>query len=272
MNREPLRPIGAGEVAAYRRAGAVCLRGLFDRDWIEALRTAVEHDIALPGPLVRINTPAGNPGRFFVDFQLWRRWPECHRFAFDSPAPAIAARLMGASRVNYYHDHLLVKEPGTVEATPWHHDQPYYPVDGEQLCSLWLPLDAVPRDICVEFIHESHRWGRWFRPRYFRSATDLVVEDPRFEPVPDIDGHRKDYRLLSWDLEPGDCIVFHALALHGAPGNPSAARRRAYSTRWLGEDARYAARVGQVSPPIEGHGLKPGDAMDCELFPRVWPR
>jgi hypothetical protein len=32
---------------------------------------------------------------------------------------------------------------GTLERTPWHHDQPYYPVDGEQIVSLWMPLDPV---------------------------------------------------------------------------------------------------------------------------------
>ena len=38
-----------------------------------------------------------------------------------------------------------------------------------------------------------------------------------------------------------------------------------------GDDARYGARVGQISPPIEGHGLKPGDRLECETFPKVWP-
>ena len=34
-------------------------------------------------------------------------------------------------------------------------------------------------------------------------------------------------------------------------------------------DARYAARVGQISPPLEGHGLKPGDRLECAVFPKV---
>ena len=41
------------------------------------------------------------------------------------------------------------------------------------------------------------------------------------------------------------------------------------ATRWCGDDARYAARVGQVSPPLEGHGLKPGDRLECAMFPKV---
>jgi len=271
---KPLRAISDDEVAAYERDGAVLLRGLFDLEWVELLAEAVEADKAAPGPMVRYNTPPGGSGEFFVDFQLWRRWKQARRFVFDGPGGAIAARMMGAETVNYYHDHLLVKEPGTAEKTPWHHDQPYYPVNGWMIGSIWLPLDPVPRNVCVEYVAGSHRWDRWFAPQFFKSGNpDLQVQEPRFEMIPDFDGQRDQHDLLSWNLDLGDCIFFHALTVHGAPGNPQPqSRRRAYATRWLGEDTRYATRTGQISPPIEGHGLKPGDSMNCEMFPRVWPR
>ena len=271
---EPLRPITDAEVAAYERDGAVLLKGLFDLEWIELLRDAVEADKKTPGPMVRYNTPPGGAGEFFVDFQLWQRWEQSRRFAFDGPGGAIAARMMGATTVNYYHDHLLVKEPGTQERTPWHHDQPYYPVEGWMVGSIWLPLDPVAKEVCVEFIPGSHRWDRWFAPQFFKTGNpELQVQDPRFEIIPDFEAERGQHELLSWELEVGDCIFFHGLVVHGASGNPSPqGRRRAYATRWLGEDTRYAARSGQISPPLEGHGLKSGDPMDCEMFPRVWPR
>ncbi|MCW5745902.1 MAG: phytanoyl-CoA dioxygenase family protein [Alphaproteobacteria bacterium] len=274
MSADATLPLSDADVARYRDDGAICIRGAFALDWIERLRAAVDADMATPGPMVRINTPAGNPGLFFVDFQLWQRHAACRDFVFESPAADIAARLMGAHDVVYYHDHLLVKEPGTAERTPWHHDQPYYPIDGQQIVSLWLPLDPVSRDTCVEYVKGSHRWGRWFAPKFFRQGgVDLQVQDARFEATPDIDAERDRYEFLSWDMAPGDVIAFHALTLHGAAGNRSASRRRrAWATRWCGEDARYAARIGQVSPPIEGHGLKPGDALACDLFPRVRPR
>jgi ectoine hydroxylase-related dioxygenase (phytanoyl-CoA dioxygenase family) len=259
------------EVARYRADGAICLRGAFGLDWIERLREAVDADMASPGPMVRLNTPQGAPGLFFVDFQLWQRHAGARDFVYRSPAREIAARLMGSREVVYYHDHLLVKEPGTRERTPWHHDQPYYPIDGEQIVSLWLPLDPVDRATCVEYVKGSHRWGRWFQPKFFRQGgVDLAVADPRFEPLPDLDAERERHEFLAWDIEPGDVIAFHALTLHGASGNLSASRRRrAWATRWCGDDARYVARVGQISPPLEGHGLKPGDRLECEMFPKV---
>ena len=65
------------------------------------LRDAVEVDKAAPGPMARHNTAEGEPGEFFVDFQLWRRWPECRRFVEESPAAEIAAALLGASRISF---------------------------------------------------------------------------------------------------------------------------------------------------------------------------
>ncbi len=273
MIMEPCTGIGDDEIEAYRRDGAVCLRGVFDRAWIDALAEAVDKDKAAPGPMVRHNTPAGAPGEFFVDFQLWQRWPECRRFVEESPAAAIAARMLDAKEIVFYHDHLLLKEPGTEEPTPWHHDQPYYPIDGEMVGSIWLPLDPIDRATSVEYVAGSHRWGRWFRPRFFDIESTALRTDDGFEDMPEIESERDRYRLLGWDMEIGDCIFFHALTVHGAPGNVSTSRRRrAYATRWLGEDARYAERPGRVSPPIEGHGLRPGDRMECAMFPRLWPR
>jgi ectoine hydroxylase-related dioxygenase (phytanoyl-CoA dioxygenase family) len=61
-----------------------------------------------------------------------------------------------------FHEHVLVKEPKTSESTSWHHDQPYYCVDGEQVCSIWLPLDPVPKESGLEFVAGSHLLGKMF--------------------------------------------------------------------------------------------------------------
>lgn len=95
---------------------------------------------------------------------------------------------MGATRVNLLHEHVPVKEPGTLEETPWHHDQPYWTVDGAQVCSVWMSLDLVPRATAVKYVAGSHRWGKWYTPRRFADANDHLA--PGFGPVPDVDGQR----------------------------------------------------------------------------------
>ena len=104
---------------------------------------------------------------------------------------------MGSPKVNLYHEHVLVKEPGTKEKTPWHHDQPYYPIDGEDIISFWIPLDPVGQRTCPEYIAGSHRWGRWFIPaRFADRKAHAAAQDARFvlrsgfmsPPPPERDG------------------------------------------------------------------------------------
>ena len=259
-------------IDAYERDGAVCLRGVFAPQWLELLAAGVERNLAEPGPSAKYYTPQGAPGLFFGDYCNWRRIPEYREFMLESPAAEIAGRLMRATRVNLFHEHVLVKEPGTEERTPWHQDQPYWSVDGDQVCSIWLPLDRVPRDTCAEWVAGSHRWGAWYTPRRFVDNQDHPADDPNFRPVPDVDAHREQYQLLAWDLEPGDCIVFHALTLHGAPGNRLPSRRRAYASRWTGDDARFVLRSGFMSPPPPADAPPHDSPMDSPAFPVVWPR
>lgn len=269
--------IRQADIEAFREDGAICLRGVLDLPAIEALRQAVDADMAAPGPMVRINTPDGNPGRFFVDFQLWRRHDACRRVALDSPLPGIAAALLGCARVNWYHDHLLVKEPETLERTPWHHDFPYYPLQSsgplDGVASFWIPLDPVARETAVEYVRGSHRWGKRFAPTFFRKDAAFDAGQPDVESPPDIDAERERHDLLGWDMQPGDVIAFTGLVLHGAPGNASLGRRRrAWAARYLGDTVRWSDRPGTVSPAIEGHGLSDGDPIGGPLFPQVWPR
>lgn len=254
---------------AFDRDGVVKLEGVFDETWLAMLRDAVQTNLAEPGPYARHYTPEGSTGYFFGDYCNWQRIDGYRAFAFESPAAAIAGELMRATKVNFFHEHTLVKEPNTSERTPWHHDQPYWVVDGTQACSLWIPLDPVAREMGVEFVAGSHRDGGWYAPKSFSTQEDHPGNEG--VPVPDIDARRDDYDLRSFSVEPGDCIAFHARTLHGAPGNgSSSARRRAVAMRFTGDDARFTRRDGYMSPPFEEVTLPIGAPMDSEHFPVVW--
>ena len=261
--------IGDDEAAAYRQSGAICLRGRF-KDWLEPLRRGVERNIAEPGPIATEHKLDDGRGRFFEDYCNWERIPEYRDFVLYSPAAAIAGRLMGSTAVQIFHEHVLVKEPGTTKATVWHHDMPYYCVQGEQTISIWLALDPVPQMVCPRFIAGSHRLGKLYYPRLFDDGSNYDYRDSGYDTVPDIDAAPGDYEILSWDLEPGDAVAFHFLTVHGAPGNEGTMRRRGFATRWLGDDARFAERPGTTSPPYPGIGLEPGERMREDWFPVVW--
>ena len=76
----------------------------------------------------------------------------------------------------------------------------------------------------------------------------------------------KTYRTLSWSRG----TVFDFRTLHGTTDAPIKARRRAFSTRWLGDDMVYCERAGETSPPLEDLGVTPGAPMPESMFPTLW--
>ena len=84
-------------------------------------------------------------------------------------------------------------------------------------------------------------------------------------PVPDPDA--EGMRVMEWEMEPGDAVPFDYLTLHGARGNETGARRRAFSLRLVGEDARVIDRPGRTSPPYPGHGMHAGERLREDWFP-----
>ncbi|MSP83874.1 MAG: phytanoyl-CoA dioxygenase [Alphaproteobacteria bacterium] len=259
------------DIADYEADGAVCLRQCFPARWIDALAAGFERNMADPGPNASCFTPAGNPGGYFDDFGNWNRIAEYRAFVFDSPAAGIAGGLMRSRTARLFLENMLIKEPGTLEASPWHQDLPYYCVDGAQLCSVWVPLDPVPRSACVEFVAGSHRWGKLFTPRRFGDHSEYSYPAGTFVPAPDVESERERHRILSWDVMPGDCIVFHMRSLHRAPATAHlTTRRRAFSTRWIGDDAIYAVRPGKMYPDVPEPRPAPGQPFDHPDFPVVW--
>ena len=100
-------------------------------------------------------------------------------------------------------------------------------------------------------------------------GDDFYPDAADYLPVPDPDSDPDRYDVLEWALEPGDAIAFHFGVVHGARGNPGARRRRAFSLRLVGDDARYASRPGRTSPPFPDHGMVDGDRLRSDWFPEL---
>ncbi len=260
--------VDGGTVEEYRRDGCVVVRGLFTTDEVELVRRGIERNLAEPGPLFGVASGDGDPGRFVEDFCNWERIDEYREIAFDSRAADVAGALMGSSVVRLFHDHLLVKEPGTQQSTPWHQDQPYYNVDGFDNVSMWMPVDPVPVDSTLEFLAGSHRSG-WLMPRTFLTEQAKWFPEGTLAEVPDVEADRSAFAIRAWALEPGDALFFHMLTLHHAYGVSGTSRRRAFSLRFLGDDATHAPRPWRTSPPFEGleAELPAGAPMEHPLFP-----
>ncbi len=255
-------------IADYLRDGAVRIRDLFTTEQIADLTQGIERNLRDPSPLAQVASDPNDPGWFFEDFCNWQVNDAYRRLIFESCVGEVAAQLMQSHEVRLYHDHLLVKEAGTRQRTPWHQDQPYYNVEGRQNVSMWLPVDPVSREATLEFVAGSHL-GPWLMPRTFLDGQAKWFPEGSLADLPDIEANRGAYDIIGWALEPGDAVFFNMLTLHAAPGVGGTNRRRAFSVRFLGDDMTHAPRPWTTSPPFPGleHELSVGVPLHHPLFP-----
>ena len=262
--------INPSVVDDFRRDGVAVARGVLSPHWLARLADGVEYNRTHPSTWAFQYTVSGERVGFWSDYVTWQDVPEYRDAVFTSGLAGVARTLMGSQTARFFHEHVLVKEAGTAERTPWHHDQPYYCVDGDQSVSMWISLDPVPESAALQFIAGSHRWDRWFVPRKFVDHVPYAPEQGRFEHLPDIDATLADYEVITTPVEPGDVVLFHYRTLHGAPGTQGLSHaRRAVSLRWVGDDARFALRPWMHSPPFEPNGLVVGEPLDDPRFPTV---
>lgn len=248
--------------------GAVVLRGVLSSSEVEMLRIGIDANLANPSTGSIVASGSDDPGHFVEDFCNWQDNIWYRDVIFGSRLASTAAELMDSRTVRLHHDHMLTKEPGTLQKTPWHQDQPYYNIEGWQNVSIWIPVDPVPRKSTLEFVAGTHA-GPWLMPRSFLTEETRWFPEGSLSDMPDIDADRSAYRILGWALEPGDAVAFHMLTLHSSAG--STKRRRAFSVRFIGDDARHAPRPWKTSPEFPGlvERLPKGAPFDGPQFPLV---
>ena len=263
--------IDDGTVEQFQRDGAACIRQLFRPEEMSVLRAGIDANLAHLSPRAKVASGADDPGRFVEDFCNWQDNDDYRRFIFDSALPETAGRLMRSTTARLYHDHMLTKEPGTRQATPWHQDQPYYNIEGRQNISFWIPVDPVNRASTLEFVAGSHL-GPWLMPRSFMDAQAKWFPEGTLADLPDIEAARGAFPILGWELEPGDAVCFQMLTLHAAQGVSGPHRRRVFSVRFLGDDITHAPRRWRTSPEFPGlrEALPAGAPMHHALFPVLW--
>jgi ectoine hydroxylase-related dioxygenase (phytanoyl-CoA dioxygenase family) len=269
----------------FARDGVVHLRGVLDAALIDRMRAAVDAELDAPtmtdltamgdalgdagAPLTRVERAgaAAPRGQFRAGTDHWVETPEFLAFARDTPIPGIVAELLGSGRLWLYEDSVLVKEPGTADRTAFHQDLAYFHVDGDQVCTVWIPLDPVDAtNGAVQYVRGSHRDRTTYRPNFF--VTTQSMPDTEGDDVPD---HSGDPAVVHFATAPGDVVVHHARTIHGAFANATPDRpRRALSIRYAGDDARFRIKPGA---PQKAHhaGLVEGDALSEPACPQVWP-
>ena len=139
-------------IAAFREEGAVCIKGIFSPDEVAALRRHRRESRA-PERARKVASRPDDPGWFFEDFCNWQHNDAYRDFIVRSPAPSVAAALMGTEHVRLHHDHLLVK--GRHAAAHAMAGPAVLQHRRRRQRQHVIPVDPVPLESTLEFVAAS---------------------------------------------------------------------------------------------------------------------
>lgn len=273
MTQHPcvVRDLSDAEIRAYRDHGVAHIPRLVDPCTTARLLAAADACRADPGPT---SSALSADGRFWEERESHLRNDTMRDFVFNAGLARQAGRALGAREVRFYFDHVfMLREDTAKNQYYWHQDMPYWACEGRQLCSFWLALtDCTIDSGALEFVLGTDR-GPLYEPIGFADSTlDGKAAPPGALP-PKYEDERDRWTIASWDIKAGDAILFNGRIMHSSRGNHSKTMRRvAYSTRWVGEDMRFARRNGWQDPvTLPPEGMSYGEPLArSSRFPLLW--
>lgn len=259
---------------AYAADGVIFLPRVLDAKALAEAQAAYEWSLANPGPGASRIAQKSN-ATFYQD--LWN--PACaaaYRPMLEaSPLPQLIAALWGTPDVWFMYEQVFLKEGGESRRTPWHQDSSYLAVGGADLAVMWITFDAIAKSDSLEFVRGSHL-GPLYNGSRFELGDDTAPLYPSgaLPRLPDIEGERSRWDIVSWAVSPGDIVMFHPGTLHGGAPTHEGGRRRTLTLRFFGRDSVYERRPGPAGPRIAGfhEHLAPGDPFRDPSFLRLLPK
>ena len=272
---DPLAGITGDVIDAYDREGVVMLRNALSPEWLMLIEMGLQKVLADPG-MTKHTFFTGTEGEFRETVRNFDYAFEIKRLLFDSPIADILGCCMQSEQVWYYSDEFFIKTEGNSERTPWHQDTPYFPLAGDQLSSMWISLDSLTPEECLELIPGSHRGPMYdgFNPEKPEDLGSGFYGEG-LPILPDVQANRKAFTIASWQVNPGDVIVHSPSTIHGGGPTGNHGKRRALAIRMFGDDVVFATRPKSrptvpLTPGLSAH-LKPGDPLRSPWYPRLRP-
>ena len=262
-------------IRLFEEDGVVLIKQALHRDWLQLIEMGLGRVLG-DGSVAKHRFFAGQSGEFQETVRNFDSAIEIRRLMFDSPLADMLGRCMQSSGVWYYSDEFFIKNAGGCERTPWHQDTPYFPVAGKHLASVWISLDRLRADECLEFVRGTHRATMYdgFDPRNPGDPGQSYYKEG-LPKLPDIQANRSAFPIVSWDIEPGDIIISSPSTIHGGGPTRVDGRRRAIAIRMFGDDVVFATRPPSMptvplTPGLAQH-LRPGDPLRSPWYPQLRP-
>lgn len=227
---------------SFNKDGVVCIRDALNSNEMELAEQAFLWSLNHPGPGAR-NVLAGKRGSFYQDHANPDSFPVYQNLLFNSGLTELICNILGSKNLWLLYEQIWFKDHGETLRTPWHQDLPYVPMSGDHLVTAWINLDPVPEHLSLEFVPGSHR-GPLFNPTAFdaKEPSAAMFAAGTWPELPNIESERDKWQIISWEISPGDVILFHPAVLHGGAPTYANGRRRTISLRFFGDMAYCAKR------------------------------
>jgi ectoine hydroxylase-related dioxygenase (phytanoyl-CoA dioxygenase family) len=200
---------------------------------------------------------------FVQCMRLWEDRPDISPFTFHPKLCAASAALLDTDCVRLWHDQALYKEPGG-RKTDAHLDYPFWPVDKQDLVSVWVPFqDVHPGGGMMSYVQGSHSIGFTefvdIGQLHGGEAYDLLTE-PQIAKLP----------LIPVEAPRGSAIFHHACTIHAADANETDATRRVFTMAYIADGCRRSRDDAYFS--LDRDDVRLGDLIDGPGHPVAWPR
>lgn len=210
----PARTVSHSEKDAYQSEGYVVLPNLITRDQAEILRQEV----------MSIMEAIGFGMTKLQQTHQYLRGSALDQYVNSENLRAIASALM-QGEATLYLPFTAVKSANGGGRFHFHQDNQYTKFDGPGI-NLWTALTPMtPENGCLQVIPRSHLQGTLDSEL---SGDGDQHKKIRWEP--------KDF--VSIEMQPGDCIAFTRLTVHGSGANSTNEHRVAFANQYHRNDVR----------------------------------
>jgi len=248
------------QIETLERDGVVLIKGVFDSDWVDYLRTATQKQVEEP----HFWAFAGTASKLYdyIQRNIWQTNKAFANFYYHSAASHVLAQCGRTDEIRISTDMLLVNPN---KGFNWHQDNQNGPLSWEEGLRFWISMDQTPKE--------------YGAPVYLKGShmNNAVSEEAVFVDI-EMEG-LEDYKdkLAEFQIMPGDMLIWHPRTVHKVDG-PSdgiwtSFRRVLGGTAAKGR-ATYNDKTGSggVLSDLGNHGLVQGDKIDSPFFPIIYPQ
>lgn len=246
----------------FSKNGHTLLRGVAAAEEIAVHRRAIAGAVRRLAVKMPDLDERDTYGKAFLQvMNLWEKDDAVKRFVFEKKFAQIAADLLGVDKVRLYHDQALFKEPGGGH-TPWHQDQYYWPLDTNNMITMWMPLVDIDHEMgIVTFASGSHADG---------AIENVEISDKSEELLATHISERGFPVAKAGSMNAGDATFHLGWTIHSAGPNLSDRMREVMTIIYFADGARITEpRSVHQQADLDAWfpGQRPGELASSPLNP-----